>query len=81
MTFLGYLWIKTITGEQGKMKRCIKCQVETERNKGGKCKICVKAYKASYYIDNREKVDAKAAEYRAANPGKVETNAAARYAD
>jgi len=36
-------------------KFCPKCQAETERNKSGNCKPCVKAYSAAWYLANIER--------------------------
>ena len=77
------------------IKFCPKCQVETERNKNGECKLCKSARAAIYYAENQdklrirnaawraanpEKARASDAAYRAANPDKVRTKDAAYYA-
>ena len=64
--------------EQAKTKRCPKCGetktlTEYYKNKHGKygvqynCKVCMKAYLAKYYAENREKLSARHAKYRAEN--------------
>ena len=55
------------------MRFCKKCQVETERTKGGKCKPCRKAYGVAYRAANPEKVKATKASYRAENAEKVKS--------
>ena len=55
---------------------CPKCQVETERNKKGDCKPCGKAYKATWSAANRDKLNAKSAAWKAANPEKVKASKA-----
>lgn len=67
------------------MKFCKRCNTETERQKSGKCKPCVRAYtvawraanperhkshKAAWYVANANKIKARTASRLAANPVK-----------
>lgn len=64
------------------MKFCKKCQKDTERHAGGKCKACEKTYQPAYRVANPEKTKAYSATYRAKNPDKVKAiNAAYRAAN
>lgn len=56
---------------------CPKCNTETERYKGGKCKPCDNAISAAYRAANLEKVLATQAAYRVANAVKVNASRAA----
>lgn len=50
------------------MKFCKKCQCETDRDKQGKCKPCVKLRKAGYQKVSPEKSAASMAKWRKENP-------------
>jgi hypothetical protein len=49
------------------MKFCKKCQVETERDPGGRCSVCRKAYSAAYRAANRDRLKAENVAWRLAN--------------
>lgn len=49
---------------------CPKCQVDTERGAGGRCKPCAKAYNLSRYTANPDKSNAASAAWRKANADK-----------
>ena len=64
-----------------KTKFCPKCQAETERNKKGECKVCVRIYAAAWRSANQERCRANAAAWDKANPErKKATDAAYRAA-
>lgn len=60
------------------MKFCKKCQTDTERRIcDGRCKICQKAYMATWRASNPGKASEDSKAWRLANPGKSEESSAA----
>ena len=64
-----------ISTNYGMIKYCKRCQAETERNAGGSCKHCAKAYREAH-TDRAKEANTT---WREANPERVKAKNAARY--
>lgn len=62
--------------EKSCIKFCKKCQVDTERRKGGQCKPCARIYGATWRLANREKACRASSAWNHANREKVRAFAA-----
>lgn len=56
------------------VKRCRRCQIETERYASGRCKPCSKSASAAWYMANPDRAKATAAAWQAANPIRNKAN-------
>ena len=56
------------------VKRCRRCQIETERYASWRCKPCSKSASAAWYMANPDRAKATAAAWQAANPIRNKAN-------